>query len=167
MPVRTEASFVGLGSLRHRVVVHPISPADPQTGLATINWIAETTVDNSQGWTQGDRNRRVALEDFAHHFSDWTRGWLDLPAMLRGAQQIFGYPMIDRDPVPSWVDGRVALMGEAAHVSRQESQTPQDAPRLALKETPTKPAEGRSTQVWASAGSRLASWQAFEPENGS
>lgn len=24
-------------------------------------------------------------------------------------------PMIDRDPVPTWVDGRVALMGDAAH----------------------------------------------------
>jgi hypothetical protein len=59
------ASFVGLGSLRHRVVLYPISPPDPASGLATINWIAEITVDNSQGWTQGDWNRRVALEDFA------------------------------------------------------------------------------------------------------
>lgn len=24
--------------------------------------------------------------------------------------------MIDRDPVPTWVDGRVALLGDAAHV---------------------------------------------------
>jgi len=39
-----------------------------------------------------------------------------VPAMLRGAQEIFEYPMIDRDPVPTWVDGRVALMGDAAHV---------------------------------------------------
>jgi flavin-dependent dehydrogenase len=36
--------------------------------------------------------------------------------MLRGAAEIFEYPMIDRDPVPSWVDGRVALLGDAAHV---------------------------------------------------
>jgi 2-polyprenyl-6-methoxyphenol hydroxylase-like FAD-dependent oxidoreductase len=36
--------------------------------------------------------------------------------MLRGATQVFEYPMIDRDPVSTWVDGRVALMGDAAHV---------------------------------------------------
>jgi len=36
--------------------------------------------------------------------------------MLRGADAIFEYPMIDRDPVPTWVDGRVALLGDAAHV---------------------------------------------------
>ena len=114
--IRTGASFVGVGSLRHRVVLYPISPADPATGLATINWIAEITVDNTQGWPQGDWNRRVALADFSHHFEGWNYGWLDVPALLRGAQEVFEYPMIDRDPVPTWVDGRVALVGDAAHV---------------------------------------------------
>ena len=116
VPIRTGASFVGVGSLRHRVVLYPISPADPATGLATINWIAEITVDNTQGWPQGDWNRRVALADFSHHFEGWNYGWLDVPALLRGAQEVFEYPMIDRDPVPTWVDGRVALLGDAAHV---------------------------------------------------
>jgi 2-polyprenyl-6-methoxyphenol hydroxylase-like FAD-dependent oxidoreductase len=116
VPARSGASFVGVGSLRHRFVFYPISHPDPATGLAQINWIAEITVDNSQGWTQGDWNRRVALGEFAHHFADWTYGWLDVPAMLRGAAEVFEYPMIDRDPVPTWVDGRVALLGDAAHV---------------------------------------------------
>ena len=116
VPVRSGASFVGFGSLRHRVVCYPISRPDPATGLATINWIAEITVDNAKGWTQGDWNRRVDLADFAHHFDGWDDGWLDVPAMLRGASAVFEYPMIDRDPVPTWVDGRVALLGDAAHV---------------------------------------------------
>jgi 5-methylphenazine-1-carboxylate 1-monooxygenase len=115
-PIRSGASFVGVGSLRHRVVLYPISPADPATGLAAINWIAEITVDNQGGWRQGDWNRRVALEAFSHHFEGWNYGWLDVPEMLRGAPEIFEYPMIDRDPVPTWVDGRVALLGDAAHV---------------------------------------------------
>ena len=114
--IRSGSSFVGLGSLRHRVVLYPISPADPATGLSTINWIAEITVNNEGGWTQGDWNRRVSVNDFIHHFEGWNYGWLDVPAMLRGAKEVFEYPMIDRDPVPSWVDGRVALMGDAAHV---------------------------------------------------
>jgi 2-polyprenyl-6-methoxyphenol hydroxylase-like FAD-dependent oxidoreductase len=116
VPIRTGASFVGLGSLKHRVVCYPISQPDPATGLATINWIAEITVDNSQGWTQGDWNRRVAIDEFIGHFEGWDYGWIDVPAMLRGASQVFEYPMIDRDPVPTWVDGRVALLGDAAHV---------------------------------------------------
>jgi 2-polyprenyl-6-methoxyphenol hydroxylase-like FAD-dependent oxidoreductase len=116
VPIRSGASFVGVGSAWHRVVLYPISPVDPATGLATINWIAEITVDNRGGWTQGDWNRRVALDEFVHHFDGWNYGWLDVPAMLRGAQEVFEYPMIDRDPVDSWVDGRVALLGDAAHV---------------------------------------------------
>jgi 5-methylphenazine-1-carboxylate 1-monooxygenase len=116
VPIRSGASFVGLGSARHRVVLYPISQPDPASGLSTINWIAEITVDNRGGWTQGDWNRRVALDEFAHHFDGWNYGWLDVPAMLRGAMEIFEYPMIDRDPVPTWVDGRVALLGDAAHV---------------------------------------------------
>jgi 2-polyprenyl-6-methoxyphenol hydroxylase-like FAD-dependent oxidoreductase len=46
-PIRTGASFVGLGTHRHRLVFYPISKPDPQTGLAMINWIAEVTMDNS------------------------------------------------------------------------------------------------------------------------
>lgn len=114
--MRTGASFVGVGSLRHRVVVYPLTPPDPATGLSVLNWIAEITVDNSGGWAQGDWNRRVQLDEFIHHFEGWNYDWLDVPAMLRGASEVFEYPMIDRDPVPTWVDGRVALLGDAAHV---------------------------------------------------
>ena len=116
LPIRTGASFVGLGTHRHRVVFYPIARPDPVTGLAPINWIAEITVDNSGGWATGDWNRRVDVASFIHHFEGWNYEWLDVPAMLRGADAIFEYPMIDRDPVPTWVEGRVALLGDAAHV---------------------------------------------------
>lgn len=115
VPIRSGASFVGLGTHRHRVVFYPISQPDPLTGLATINWIAEITVDNSAGWGDGDWNKKVAVESFIHHFENWNYNWLDVPAMLRGADEVFEYPMIDRDPVPTWVDGNVALLGDAAH----------------------------------------------------
>jgi 2-polyprenyl-6-methoxyphenol hydroxylase-like FAD-dependent oxidoreductase len=116
VPIRSGASFVGLGTHRHRVVFYPISQPNAGTGLATINWIAEITVDNSQGLRDGDWNRRVSIDSFIQHFEGWRYDWLDVPAMLRGADEVFEYPMIDRDPVPTWVDGRVALLGDAAHV---------------------------------------------------
>jgi 2-polyprenyl-6-methoxyphenol hydroxylase-like FAD-dependent oxidoreductase len=115
-PIRTGASFVGLGTHRHRVVFYPISAPDPHTGLADINWIAEITVDNAGGWPDGDWNKQVRHEDFMHHFDKWNYDWIDIPAMLRGAAEVFEYPMIDRDPVPTWIDGPVALLGDAAHV---------------------------------------------------
>jgi 5-methylphenazine-1-carboxylate 1-monooxygenase len=115
-PIRSGASFVGLGTHRQRVVFYPISPPDPATGLATINWIAEITVDNSRGLRDGDWNEQVAIDSFIHHFEGWRYDWLDVPAMLRGADEVFEYPMIDRDPVSTWVEGRVALLGDAAHV---------------------------------------------------
>jgi 2-polyprenyl-6-methoxyphenol hydroxylase-like FAD-dependent oxidoreductase len=116
VPIRSGASFVGLGTHRHRVVFYPISHPDSTSGLATINWIAEITVDNSKGLRDGDWNKKVPLDSFIHHFEGWRYDWLDVPAMLRGAEEVFEYPMIDRDPVPTWVDGRVALLGDAAHV---------------------------------------------------
>ena len=79
VPIRTGASFVGLGTHRHRVVFYPISHPDRSTGLATINWIAEITVDNSRGWRDGDWNKKVEIESFIHHFADWTYDWLDVP----------------------------------------------------------------------------------------
>jgi len=114
-PIRTGSSFVGLGTHRQRMVFYPISHPDPRTGLSMINWIAEVTMDNSEGWKQTGWFRQVSIEEFAHHFADWIWDWLDVPALLRQADCAFENPMIDRDPVPTWRDGPVALLGDAAH----------------------------------------------------
>jgi 2-polyprenyl-6-methoxyphenol hydroxylase-like FAD-dependent oxidoreductase len=114
-PIRTGASFVGLGTHRQRVVFYPISNPDPKTGLSIINWIAEVTMDNSEGWKQAGWFRPVDTAEFAHHFDDWIWDWLDVPALIRQSDSAFENPMIDRDPVPTWRDGPVALLGDAAH----------------------------------------------------
>lgn len=114
-PIRTGASFVGLGTHRQRMVFYPISRPDPRTGHSMINWIAEVTMDNDGGWQQSNWFRQVGIGDFAHHFDDWIWDWLDVPALIRQADSAFENPMIDRDPVPSWRDGPVALLGDAAH----------------------------------------------------
>jgi 5-methylphenazine-1-carboxylate 1-monooxygenase len=114
-PIRTGASFVGLGTHRQRMVFYPISQPDPKTGLSIINWIAEVTMDNSEGWKQSGWFRQVPVTDFMHQFDGWVWDWLDVPALVRGADTVFENPMIDRDPVPTWRDGPVALLGDAAH----------------------------------------------------
>ena len=113
-PIRTGSSFVGLGTSRQRMVIYPISRPDAD-GLAEINWIAEVTVDPAQGWEKTGWFRPVAVSDFAHHFDGFRYDWLDVPALLAGADGAWENPMIDRDPVPHWSDGPVALMGDAAH----------------------------------------------------
>ncbi|HZV58127.1 MAG TPA: flavin-dependent oxidoreductase [Sphingobium sp.] len=114
VPIRTGSSFIGLGTSRHRVVLYPISHPDAE-GLADINWIAEQTYDTDHDWSRSGWFRPVALADFAHQFDDFVYDWLDLPALLAGSQIAYENPMIDRDPLPTWVDGAVALMGDAAH----------------------------------------------------
>ena len=114
-PIRTGSSFVGLGTHRQRVVFYPISHPDPATGLSMINWIAEVTMDNSEGWKQSGWFRHVETAEFAHHFDGWVWDWLDVPDLIRRADSAFENPMIDRDPIPTWQDGPVVLMGDAAH----------------------------------------------------
>jgi len=80
-----------------------------------INWIAEVTMDNSEGWKQRGWFRQVETAEFAHHFDGWVWDWLDVPDMIRHADSAFENPMIDRDPIPTWQDGPVVLMGDAAH----------------------------------------------------
>lgn len=135
-PIRTGSSFIGLGTHRQRMVIYPISHPDAE-GMAQINWIAEVTYENPPdtptGWFQP-----VEIEDFIHHFEGWTWDWLDVPALLRGAEVAYENPMIDRDPVSTWRDGPVALMGDAAHAmyptgSNGASQAIIDARALGLE----------------------------------
>ena len=114
-PIRTGASFVGLGTHRHRFVFYPISHPDSQSGLSMINWIAEVTMDNTEGWKHNGWFRQVGIQDFVHYFRNWVWDWLDVPALISRAESAFENPMIDRDPVPTWQDGPVVLLGDAAH----------------------------------------------------
>ena len=113
-PLRTESSFIGLGTHQHRMVIYPISkPA--ADGTVLTNWIAELTVDRNEGWLGNNWFNEVPIESFAHHFESFRYDWLDVPTMLNKSECGYMNPMIDRDPVATWVDGPVALMGDAAH----------------------------------------------------
>lgn len=114
-PIRTGSSFVGLGTHKHRMVIYPISHPDPETGMALINWIAEVTYDDPSAHETMGWFRQVELSDFKHHFDGWSYDWLDVPELLGGADIAYENPMIDRDPVETWQDGPVVLMGDAAH----------------------------------------------------
>jgi 2-polyprenyl-6-methoxyphenol hydroxylase-like FAD-dependent oxidoreductase len=115
-PFRTGASMVLIGHATQRLVAYPISPPDSD-GLATINWIAELTSDPGTGWRKEDWNRAADLADFLPRFTDWRFGWIDAPALIQGAAQVYEYPMVDRDPLDRWAHGAVSLIGDAAHAT--------------------------------------------------
>ena len=48
-------------------------------------------------------------------FDRWRFPWLDLPTLVERSHEIYEFPLIDRDPVPTWSFGRVTLVGDAAH----------------------------------------------------
>ena len=98
-----------------RIVAYPISDPDPMDGKVTMNWIAELRVDPAAGWNKEDWNRTADIADFLPAFEDWRFDWLDVPTLVRGAEQVLEYPMVDRDPVDCWTNDRVTLMGDAAH----------------------------------------------------
>jgi hypothetical protein len=80
-----------------------------------INWIAEVTMDSAEGWKQSGWFRQVSVREFLHHFASWIWDWLDVPVLIKQADAVFENPMIDRDPAPTWRDGPVLLLGDAAH----------------------------------------------------
>jgi 2-polyprenyl-6-methoxyphenol hydroxylase-like FAD-dependent oxidoreductase len=111
-PMLSGASMVRAGWLSHgKMVIYPIRPADAD-GLQLINWVAEieTPVYRKRDW-----NRPGRLDDFIGAFADWHFDWLDVPALIRAADSVLEFPMVDQDPLPRWSFGRVTLSGDAAH----------------------------------------------------
>jgi len=97
-----------------KFVAYPISRPAERRGRALLNWVAEVMLPSSRQ-DIADWNRTGRVEDVLPWFADWKFGWLDVPALITGARQILEYPMVDRDPLPSWGTGRVTLLGDAAH----------------------------------------------------
>jgi 2-polyprenyl-6-methoxyphenol hydroxylase-like FAD-dependent oxidoreductase len=134
-PFLTGATMAQIGSRDTKFVVYPI--ADLPDGRRLTNWIAERRVDPGQPWKREDWNRPGRIEDFLPAFEDWRFDWLDVPALIRSAEAVYEFPMVDRDPLPRWTQGRVTLLGDAAHPlypigSNGASQAILDARTLAL-----------------------------------
>ncbi len=112
-PILTGKSYIRIGSIETgKMVIYPIVDNVDGQGNQLINWVAEI---QREGVAMNDWNRSGCAEDFVGIFKDWQFDWLDVPALIRDAEQILEYPMVDKDPVAQWSFGRVTLMGDAAH----------------------------------------------------
>jgi 2-polyprenyl-6-methoxyphenol hydroxylase-like FAD-dependent oxidoreductase len=112
-PILTGKSYLRIGSIETgKIVVYPIADNVDGKGNQLVNWVAEI---KREGSTMNDWNRPGKLEDVLAIFEDWRFDWLDVPALIAGAENLFEYPMVDKDPVARWTFGRVTLLGDAAH----------------------------------------------------
>ena len=110
-PVLSGATMVRAGWLAHgKMVIYPIR--NHPDGTQMMNWVAEIETPEH---SRNDWSRPGRLEDFLPAFADWHFDWLDVPEMIRNADQVLEYPMVDKDPLPRWTHGRVTLLGDAAH----------------------------------------------------
>jgi hypothetical protein len=141
-------------------VIYPIIDDVDGTGNQLINWMAEIKCDTTE---QNDWNKSGNLADFFPLYESWRFDWLDVAQMIRDADQILEYPMVDKDPVDRCAFGRVTLAGDAAHPmyprgSNGAAQAAIDAstPLIYSRKNPIRARRSRRTKPRAS--HRLPKW---------
>jgi 5-methylphenazine-1-carboxylate 1-monooxygenase len=112
-PILGGRTYMRVGSiLTGKIVIYPIIDDVDGTGCQLVNWMAEIKRDTTE---QNDWNKPGDLADFFPLYEGWRFDWLDVAQMIREADQILEYPMVDKDPIDRWTFGRITLAGDAAH----------------------------------------------------
>jgi 5-methylphenazine-1-carboxylate 1-monooxygenase len=99
-----------------KLVVYPI--AEGSTAAARLtNWVmyGKVATGESPPPRREDWSRPGKLEEVLQFAKRLRLPFLDVEALIRATPQRFEYPQCDRDPLPWWTQGRVTLLGDAAH----------------------------------------------------
>jgi len=112
-PILTGKSYLRIGTVEVvKMVIYPIIDNVDGKGNQLINWVAELQKPNA---AMNDWNRPGDPAVCAEIFKDWTFDFLNVPELILKADKVFEYPMVDKNALPFWTQGRVTLMGDAAH----------------------------------------------------
>ena len=112
-PILDGRTYLRVGSIRTgKIVIYPISNSPNGEGLQLVNWVAEIARPTS---SMNDWNKNGKIDDILPIYKDWVFDWLDVPQLIRDADCLLEYPMVDKDPLDRWTFGRVTLAGDAAH----------------------------------------------------
>jgi len=114
-PFLSGSSMFMAGYADQKFVAYPITSAVDVNGLQRINWIADIKVNADENIQIQDWNRKADIQKLLLHFQSWQFDWLDIPALIKGAEAVYEFPMSDRDPLPRWSFDRITLLGDAAH----------------------------------------------------
>lgn len=112
-PILTGRSYLRIGTIATgELLAYPIIDNVDGQGNQLVHWVAEIRRGGA-GTNDWDKPGRAA--DLLPLFQGCKFDWLDVPALIAGATQVFESPMVDKDPVPRWTFGRVTFLGDAAH----------------------------------------------------
>jgi 2-polyprenyl-6-methoxyphenol hydroxylase-like FAD-dependent oxidoreductase len=103
-----------------KLVVYPIAPgrtsATRLTNWAIVGGVAAAgsppppPARSRDVWSQQGRR-----DDLAPHLDRFTSDLVDVAGLVAATDELFEYPMCDREPLARWSHGRVTLLGDAAH----------------------------------------------------
>ncbi|TFV95177.1 FAD-dependent monooxygenase [Leifsonia flava] len=111
-PFLTGGTILHIGAPQiSSMIVYPIADDFEGSGLTLVNWVVEATRDE----TVEDWNQLGTVEEILPYYDETDLPFLDVQQMLRDAREVYLFPLIRHEPLESWVDGRVVLIGDAAH----------------------------------------------------
>jgi 2-polyprenyl-6-methoxyphenol hydroxylase-like FAD-dependent oxidoreductase len=86
-------------------------------GTRLTNWVMNGKVASGAlpPARREDWSRPGKLEEVLPFAKRLRLPFLNVEALIRATPQFFEYPECDRDPLPWWTQGRVTLLGDAAH----------------------------------------------------
>jgi 5-methylphenazine-1-carboxylate 1-monooxygenase len=112
----TGRSMLIAGGTAAKLVVYPIAEGRAP-GTKLTNWaVCVLTGDpGDPPPARQDWSRRADLAAVEPYLGRFRVPHLDHAALVRATPEFFEFPMCDRDPLPHWTEGRVTLLGDAAH----------------------------------------------------
>ena len=112
----TGQSMLIAGGNAAKLVVYPIG-AGRSPGTRLTNWAVciQTGSPGDPPPHRQDWSRPASPADVAEHLERFRTPFVDHVGLVNATDPSFEFPMCDRDPLPSWSQGRVTLLGDAAH----------------------------------------------------
>ena len=112
----TGRSMIIAGGMEAKVVLYPIAAGSSDRHRLT-NWavMAKVGVAGEPPPRREDWSRTGRLDELMPHLRRFAVGEVDAQALITSTPVFYEYPVCDREPIDRWSDGRVTLLGDAAH----------------------------------------------------
>ncbi|WP_432852461.1 flavin-dependent oxidoreductase [Amycolatopsis sp. CA-161197] len=109
-------SMIVAGGTAAKLVVYPIAPGR-SAGTRLTNWAIciRTGRPGDPPPERQDWAKPADRAELARYVGRFRLPTVDHAALVEATEEIFEFPMCDRDPLPAWSHGRVTLLGDAAH----------------------------------------------------